>query len=103
MIDPIRPQPRLVWLRYLLTVLVFGAAAYGIMALYQNIMLRKEEALQTSFELVKLTEETLDPKEWGKNFPRQYDSYLRTVDIERTRHGGSEAFQKIDVDPQWKL
>ena len=51
------------------------------MALYQNIMLRKQEAQQTSFELTKLTEDTIDPKEWGKNFPRQYDSYLRTVDI----------------------
>ena len=38
----------------------------------------------------------MDPAEWGKNFPRQYDGYLRTVDIERTRYGGSEAFQKLD-------
>jgi nitrite reductase (cytochrome c-552) len=97
------PRPsRFVWVRYLLTALVFGAAAYGVLALYQNIMLRQREALQTSFELVKLTEDTLDPKEWGKNFPRQYDSYLRTVDVERTRHGGSEAFQKLDTDPLLK-
>ncbi len=73
------------------------------MLLYQNIMLRKQEALQTSFELVKLTEETVDPAEWGKNFPRQYDGYLRTVDTVRTRHGGSDAFQKLDEDPRWRV
>jgi nitrite reductase (cytochrome c-552) len=52
--------------------------------------------------LTKLTEETVDPKEWGKNFPRQYDSYSRTVDTQRTRHGGSDAFQKLDEDPRWR-
>ncbi len=100
MSEPTPGASRFVWLRYLLTLALFAAAAYGVMALYQNIMLRKQEALQTSFELVKLTEETVDPKEWGKNFPRQYDSYLRTVDTVRTRHGGSEAFQKLDDDPR---
>jgi nitrite reductase (cytochrome c-552) len=99
MSEPTPGASRFVWLRYLLTAGLFAAAAYGVMALYQNIMLRKQEALQTSFELVKLTEETVDPQEWGKNFPRQYDSYLRTVDTVRTRHGGSEAFQKLDEDP----
>jgi nitrite reductase (cytochrome c-552) len=96
-------QPRRTpWIKYLLLALVFAAAAYGIMALYQNIMLRKQEGLQVAFELTKLTEDTVDPQEWGKNFPRQYDSYIRTVDIQRTRHGGSEAFQKLDEDPRWR-
>jgi nitrite reductase (cytochrome c-552) len=90
------------WLRYLFTALLFAAAAYGIMALYQNIMLRKQEALQTAFELANLTEETVDPKEWGKTFPRQYDGYLRTVDTQRTRYGGSENFQRLDDDPRLK-
>ena len=90
------------WIKYVLLTLVFAAAAYGILALYQNIMLRKQEAQQVAFELTKLTEETVDPVEWGKNFPRQYDSYLRTVDIQRTRHGGSDAYQKLDEDPNWR-
>ena len=41
--------------------------------------------------VVELDENTIDPAVWGKNFPRQYDGYKRTVDIERTQHGGSEA------------
>jgi nitrite reductase (cytochrome c-552) len=44
----------------------------------------------------------LTPSVWGKNFPRQYDTYRRTVDIERTKHGGSEAYQKLEKDPRLK-
>ena len=50
---------------------------------------RKAEAQKHVFEIVKITEQTVDPAEWGKNYPRQYDTYRRTVDIERTRFGGS--------------
>ena len=64
-----------------------------------SILERKAEAKDHVFRVVNLTEDTVDPAEWGKNFPRQYDSYKRTVDIERTKHGGSEAFQKLDDDP----
>jgi nitrite reductase (cytochrome c-552) len=73
------------------------------MLLEQNIAQRKQEAQQVVFKLVELTEDTIDPAEWGKNFPRQYDGYRRTVDVERTRHGGSEAFQKLDEDPRWRV
>jgi nitrite reductase (cytochrome c-552) len=65
-----------------------------------NINERKQEARQTYFPLANLTEDTVDPAEWGKNFPRQYDGYRRTVDTERTRYGGSEAFQKLDENPR---
>ena len=32
-----------------------------------------------------------DPAVWGKVFPLYYELYLRTADMQRTRHGGSEA------------
>jgi nitrite reductase (cytochrome c-552) len=87
---------------YVATLLVVAAATAGVMYLWQNINDRREEGKQHVFEIVKLTEDTIDPAEWGKNFPRQYDSYIRTVDVERTRYGGSEAFQKLDVDEEWR-
>lgn len=90
------------WGLYLATVVVVAAATAGIMYLYGNINQRMREAEKHVFEVVKLTEETVDPVEWGKNFPRQYDSYIRTVDTERTRYGGSEAFQKLDMDEEWR-
>ncbi len=89
--------------RYWLVAILVAAATVGVMLLYQNITRRKQEARQTGFTLVGITETTVDPKEWGKNFPRQYDGYTRTVDVERTRYGGSEAFQKLDEDPAWRV
>jgi nitrite reductase (cytochrome c-552) len=32
-----------------------------------------------------------DPAAWGKVFPLHYELYLKTVDMTRTKHGGSEA------------
>jgi glycosyltransferase involved in cell wall biosynthesis len=32
-----------------------------------------------------------DPAEWGKAFPKHYESYKKSVDMQRTKHGGSEA------------
>lgn len=65
-------------------------------------MHRKEEAKQHVFRVVEITEDTIDPVIWGKNYPHQYDGYRRTVDIERTRHGGSEAFNRLEEYPRWR-
>ena len=81
-------------------VLVF--ATVGILLLYQNINERQREAQQAAFQVVKLTENDVDPATWGQNYPYQYDGYKRTVDIERTRYGGSEAFSKLEDDTRWK-
>ncbi|MCB0106609.1 MAG: hypothetical protein KDE53_11890, partial [Caldilineaceae bacterium] len=83
-------------LLYAVTVVLVAGATVGVMFLLQNISTHKEEARQDVFRVVDLSEEITDPAEWGKNYPRQYDSYQRTVDIERTRYGGSEAFQKVE-------
>jgi nitrite reductase (cytochrome c-552) len=88
---------------YVALVVLVSAATFGVMLLLQNIAARKREGDQVVFKIVELTEETIDPAEWGKNFPRQYDGYRRTVDTERTRHGGSDAFQKLDDDPRWRV
>lgn len=94
--------PRGKWAVYWVVAIVVAAATIGIMLLAQNISQRKIEARETAFRLVDIDQSTVDPAEWGKNFPRQYDGYLRTVDIVRTRHGGSEAFQKLDEFPVWR-
>ncbi len=88
---------------YVVTVIVVALATAGVMALWQNIAERRDEARQHVFQVVELDETVIDPAEWGKNFPRQFDSYRRTVDIARTRHGGSDAFQKLDEDPRWRM
>jgi nitrite reductase (cytochrome c-552) len=74
-------------------ILVFVAVAGAVIGMFLlvSIIERKQEARNPFFRVVELTEETVDPAVWGKNFPLQYDDYRRTVDQQRTRYGGSEA------------
>jgi len=82
--------------------LLAAVAAAAIIALLVNIFERKQEAKNPFFRVVELTDETVDPAVWGKNFPLQYDAYLRTTDQKRTRYGGSEALPQAptDADPR---
>ncbi|MBK9170152.1 MAG: ammonia-forming cytochrome c nitrite reductase subunit c552 [Bryobacterales bacterium] len=87
---------------------IFGIAAVTALAtlavsgLLINIYERKQEARNPFFRVVEITDETEDPAVWGKNFPQHYDSYRRTVDMERTRYGGSESLPRVpsEADPR---
>jgi nitrite reductase (cytochrome c-552) len=85
-------------LLYGAVLLVTAGLTFGVTALLMNIAQRKSEARQTFFRVVELTDATIDPAAWGKNFPREYEGYLRTADTNRTRYGGSEAFSRLDQD-----
>ena len=50
-----------------------SVAVFAIMLLFGSILERKAEAKDHVFRVVNLTEDTIDPAEWGKNYPRQYD------------------------------
>ncbi len=76
-----------------------AAATAAVTALLLNIHQRKLEARDTVFRVVEIGEDTLDAAVWGRNFPRQYDGWLRTGDTNRTRYGGSEAFSHLDTQP----
>jgi len=90
-----------IWV-YVAALAVVAIATFLILLLYQNIVTRKAEATQHVFRVVDVDDKTTDPALWGKNYPRQYDSYRRTVDLVRTKYGGSEAFQHLDRDPIWR-
>ena len=79
-----------------------AAATFLITLLLMNVRERKQEAQQTHLELARLTEDTVDPAEWGKNFPREYDGFKRTTGTQRTKYGGSEAFSRLERDPRLK-
>jgi len=86
----------------LLTAGTMAIVAFAISALLINIFERQQEAKNPFFRVVELTDDLTDPAIWGKNFPLQYDAYTRTVDMQRTRFGGSEAMPRTpsDVDPR---
>src|SRR6185436_4198155 len=83
-----RPGPTTVY-----DTLALGATvvAIGAIAMLVNIFERKQEGRNPFYRVVELNDQIDDPAVWGKNFPLQYDGYLRTVDQVRTRYGGSEA------------
>jgi nitrite reductase (cytochrome c-552) len=87
---------------FVATVLVAALVAVGGLAILINVLERKQEARNPFFRVVELTDDTEDPAEWGKNFPLQYDDYLRTTDQVRTRYGGSEALPRTptQADPR---
>jgi nitrite reductase (cytochrome c-552) len=49
-----------------------------------------------------ITDDDDDPAVWGKLFPRQYELYLKTADMQRTKYGGSEALPRTptQADPR---
>jgi nitrite reductase (cytochrome c-552) len=79
-----------------------AVAAFAGIALLTNIMERRQEATSPFPRIVELNDTITDPAVWGQNFPLQYESYLRTVDQQRTRYGGSEALPRTptEADPR---
>src|SRR6201993_1167723 len=89
--------------RMLAAVVALAAlATIAIAALLVNIFERKQEAKNPFYRVVELNDTIDDPAIWGKNFPMQYDLYLRTADMQRTKYGGSEAMphSPTQADPR---
>lgn len=89
--------------RFLITIVVLAAiAVFAVTALLINIFERKQEARNPFYRVVELNDTISDPAVWGKDFPMQYDLYLRTVDQQRTKYGGSEALphSPTEADPR---
>lgn len=89
-----------IWLT--VSALVAAVLAVGVTALLVNVMERKQEGRNPFFRVVPLNDNITDPAVWGKDFPMQYDRYLRTTEQVRTRYGGSEAIQRTPTaaDPR---
>ena len=73
---------------YVAVILVTASATALVAALLLNVFERKQEAKNTYVKLVELTEDDVDPKKWGTNWPREYDGYNRTSEPTATKYGG---------------
>lgn len=89
-------------LLYVFVLLVAACTAAGVTYLLMNIQERKNEARSHFVALAELTENSIDPQIWRKTFPRQYDSYIRTADMVRAKHAGSDAIDKLAEDKYLK-
>src|SRR5579871_6508207 len=85
-----------------LVVALAALCTLAVTALLINIFERKQEAKNPFYRVVELNDTIDDPAIWAKNFPLQYDLYMRTVDMQRTKYGGSEAMphSPSEADPR---
>lgn len=98
------------WLLVVLGFVGVAGVTALLLALLTNIFERKHEARQPFVRLVDVTEDTIDPKIWGQNWPNEYDSYLKTALPTSTKYGGrgpgasdaGPAAQKLERDPWLK-
>ena len=79
------PAPQLrrnaAYLPYIIVVLVTAAITFGIAWLLTDIFQHKIEAKNPYIRFVDVNDSTTDPEQWGKNWPREYDGYLRTAEV----------------------
>ena len=97
-----RAAKRPSWTGYVMVLLLLAAITIGILVVLDAAATARKTTERQSGNAT-FGEEAVDPATWGKRYPRQYELYRRTVDVERTRHGGSESFQKLDEDPVWRV
>ena len=85
-----------------LSVIFVGTAlvVVAIALLLIDIQSKKNEARQYPLQMLTISQNELDPTVWGTNFPREYDSFLKTANsVTKTSYGGSEPYNKLLTNP----
>ncbi|MGD8720056.1 MAG: ammonia-forming cytochrome c nitrite reductase subunit c552 [Candidatus Zixiibacteriota bacterium] len=96
--------------------LIYAAVFVGAVAvtalvtwLLVSISGRKAEEKISYFPLAEVAPLEPDPEPWGRNFPRQYDAFKKTMKTSEMedysvygRYGGSESFSKLEKTPALK-
>ncbi len=62
----------------------------------------KKKPAAAPVQAYPINDDVDDPAVWGQVFPLQYELYLKTVDMSRTKFGGSEAVPRtpMEADPR---
>ncbi|MDI6802741.1 MAG: ammonia-forming cytochrome c nitrite reductase subunit c552 [Bacteroidota bacterium] len=94
--------------RYFAILAVSIILTIAVVGLLINIFEHKQEGRITYLQLKEIPEGEPDPAVWRDNFPREYDSYIKTMSTSELedyskygRYGGSESFQKLDKHPDY--
>lgn len=78
----------------LLVMLVTGGVTYLLVTIFEH----RQEARTPFVRVVEVNEVSTDPAPWGANWPLQFDTYRRTVDVTHTQYGGSSAMPQSKLD-----
>ncbi|MCL1838770.1 MAG: ammonia-forming cytochrome c nitrite reductase subunit c552 [Propionibacteriaceae bacterium] len=81
----------------LVAVVVVAGLTFFLTALIANIGERKGESATQYTEVVKLTQTTYDPAEWGRNFPAQYDGWKATEVYKSSDHKPDALVPNVDL------
>ncbi len=85
------------WLLFIATVIIVVLLSM----LANSIMSRKSEASFAYQPQTELRENEPRNAKWGENFPRQYQSFLRTADTTfRSAHNGSGLVDALEMNPE---
>jgi nitrite reductase (cytochrome c-552) len=91
------------WIGILIVAIAITAVVTaGITALLANVIERMGEASDSFTKVVEIDDTVVDPAIWGQNFPAQYQSFLRTKEMQATTHAGSVAEERTPTatDPR---
>ncbi len=88
------------WMAGLILLLTaIGVVLLGLLAV--SIMERRWEARRPSLVLQPIADWEPNSAIWGRNYPREYETYLMTrVSTTRTRYGGAVQRDYLDEDPR---
>ena len=95
--DIIRNKPWMGWILFCATVIV----VFLLGLLGSSIVERKSEALMVYTPQVEYGQ--FDPRNelWGQNFPRQYQTYMKTKEGSfKSKYNGNEMIDMLEVDPR---
>jgi nitrite reductase (cytochrome c-552) len=77
------------------------AIVFVLGLLASSVMERRAEAVFVNKPVVKLSEYEPRNEEWGKNYPREYETYMRTADSSfRSLYNGSAMIDMLEEDPR---
>ncbi len=95
--EQVKEKPWLGWVLFFTTLLI--VFLLGLLA--SAIVERRAEAVFAYTPEVEHSQFEPRNEIWGKNFPRQYQSYLQTLDtVFRSKYGGSAMIDMLEVDPR---
>lgn len=85
------------WLLFLTTLII--VFILGLLA--SSVTERRAEAIFVNKPVVALSDYEPRNEEWGKNYPREFESYYRTADTSfRTLYNGNTMIDMLEVDPR---
>ncbi|MCD4770735.1 MAG: ammonia-forming cytochrome c nitrite reductase subunit c552, partial [Bacteroidales bacterium] len=95
--EQLKKKPALAWLLFLVTIVV----VFFLGLLASSILERRAEAVFAYSPQVKHSR--FEPRNavWGENFPREYQSYKKTVQTEfESKYNGAGMIDMLEIDPR---